>query len=266
MSYRVEPIPALKDNYVWCLYHTGNRRALVVDPGDAMAVQQFLRTNSLVLDTIFLTHHHPDHSAGIQTLLDQTEVPVFGPGSASPKGVSHPVSEGSQLRWQDLTFDVIEVPGHTLDHIAFNCVDPALEQPVSFCGDTLFVCGCGRIFEGTAAQMRHSLAKLCELPDDTLMCGGHEYTLANLAFARSVRPEDPQLREFEDQCKQTRAAGKPTLPTTLAREKRLNPFLQWDNGAIAQAALDYGEKAGLSVSPDNPDEVFAAIRHWKDNF
>ena len=266
MSYRVEPIPALKDNYIWCLYHTGNHRLLVVDPGEAGPVQRFMRDSGLSLDAILITHHHPDHVAGVKELLADGTVPVHGPADSSFKGITHPVAEGDQVTWLDLTFDVVAVPGHTLDHIAFNCNDRPLDHPVSFCGDVLFVCGCGRLFEGSADRMRHSLSKLREMPNDTLICGGHEYTLANIAFSRSVSPDDEKLQAFESECQALRDAGKPTVPTQLGNEKRLNPFLQWDNKTIAQAALDYGKQAGLSVDPDNPDEVFAAIRHWKDNF
>jgi hydroxyacylglutathione hydrolase len=266
MSYRLEAIPALKDNYIWCLYHTGNHRVLVVDPGEAGPVQHFLQDNGLSLDAILITHHHPDHVAGVQQLLGDTSVPVYGPSGSSFKGITHSVAEGDRVTWLDLSFDVIAVPGHTLDHIAFNCTDRPLDHPISFCGDLLFVCGCGRLFEGSAEQMRHSLSKLCRLPNDTLICGGHEYTLANLAFARTVNPGDEKLQAFESECKAMRDAGKPTVPTQLGSEKRLNPFLQWDNNTIAQAALNYGKEAGLTVDPENPDQVFAAIRHWKDNF
>lgn len=266
MSYRVEPIPALKDNYIWCLYHTGNHKLLVVDPGEAGPVLRFMKDNNLTLDAILITHHHPDHVAGVKELLGDSGVPVYGPSDSSFKGITHPVAEGDRVNWLDLNFDVVAVPGHTLDHIAFNCADRPLDHPISFCGDLLFVCGCGRLFEGSAEQMRHSLEKIRKLPNDTLICGGHEYTLANLAFSRTVSPDDEKLQAFESECKAAREAGKPTVPTQLGSEKRLNPFLQWDNKAIAQAALDYGKQAGLQVDPDNGNQVFAAIRHWKDNF
>ena len=156
------------------------------------------------------------------------------------------------------------VPGHTLDHIAFYSPNRVDDAPVLFCGDTLFSCGCGRVFEGTPGQMRESLGSLRGLPGSTKVYCGHEYTLANLKFARSWLPEDSDLAEYEAQCRERRDNNKPTLPSLMATEKKLNPFLRWDDPAVIEAAKTYGEKNGLDVS--NDDEVFAAVRHGKDNF
>ena len=266
MSYRVVPIPALNDNYVWCLYDTERKTALVVDPGEAEPVENFLAEQGLALDTVLVTHHHPDHTNGIRSLEAQYSFPVYGPADSPCKAITHPLNENDQLQWHDVEFSVLAVPGHTLDHIAFNSDSPALDDPLSFCGDALFACGCGRLFEGTPEQMRDSLAKLRTLPEDTLVCCGHEYTLANVAFARAVCPDESVLRDFEIQCRNQRDAGQPTLPTRMAQELRLNPFLRWDDENVAEAAAQHGRRAGLSVDRTNADQVFAALRHWKDHF
>lgn len=266
MSYRVEPIPALNDNYVWCLYDTDRDTAMLVDPGEAESVEHFLVARGLTLDTVLVTHHHPDHTNGIRTLKDKHAFPVYGPADSPCREITHPVSEGDQIQWQDIEFSVIATPGHTLDHIVFNSDSPTLEDPLSFCGDTLFACGCGRLFEGTPEQMCNSLAKLRTLPADTLMCCGHEYTLANVAFARAVSPEESALRDYETLCRNARKKEQPTLPTRLGQELQLNPFLRWDDQGVAEAAAQHGRRAGLSVDRTSPDQVFTALRHWKDHF
>lgn len=266
MSYRIDAIPAFKDNYIWCISHTGSGAALVVDPGDAAPVTRFLERNNLTLEVILLTHHHPDHSNGIKSLLATGDVPVYGPADSPYKGVTEQVAEGDSLSWRDWSFSVLAVPGHTLDHIAFVASETPLERPVAFCGDALFACGCGRIFEGKPDQMRRSLEKLRALPGDTLLYCGHEYTLANVAFARAVRPDSAPLRDYEDECQSLRDAGKATLPTVLHRELELNPFLQWDSKEVASAAEGFAREAGRQLDPSDPDQVFATIRQWKDSF
>lgn len=166
--------------------------------------------------------------------------------------------------WEDVTFQVMSVPGHTLDHIAFFTDVEIAGRPALFCGDTLFVCGCGRLFEGTAAQMMESLKSLRELPGATAVYCAHEYTLANLRFARSWLPNDSKLEAFERQCKEQREAGKPTVPAILADEKQRNPFLRWDDPAVVAVAKQYCSEQGLPGDSDNA--IFAAIRHGKDNF
>lgn len=265
MSYTINPIPAFSDNYIWCL-HNDEKQALIVDPGEAGPVMEHLSHHDLELTAIFLTHHHFDHSGGIAALRQHYQVPVFGPAASPCDQVTVPLADGDIATWDNLDFRVITVPGHTLDHIALFSADDRLEQALLFCGDTLFNCGCGRVFEGTPSQMRQSLARLRALPDETMVCCAHEYTLANLRFARHVTPDDLELAEFEQQCKALREAGRPTVPSRMEREKRLNPFLRWDDAAIIDAAEQFGDEHGLQVDPKAPDTVFATIRLWKDQF
>lgn len=264
--YQILPIAAFSDNYIWCLYHPETSAALIVDPGEAAPVEAFLQQQGLTLEAILLTHHHPDHSNGIRALQARGEVPVFGPDQSPYRGVTHPLTEGDQVQWRDFQFQVLSVPGHTLDHIAFYSTEQGTESPLLFCGDALFIAGCGRLFEGQPAQMRHSLEKLLTLADDSLVCCGHEYTLANLAFARAVLPNDKGLEALQHQCQQLREQNRPTVPGTLGQEKRLNPFLRWQDSGVISAADNYAQQTGLPLPGGDPDNVFAAIRHWKDHF
>lgn len=261
----ISAIPAFNDNYIWCLANSEDRKALIVDPGQADPVVRFLADNDLELDTILITHHHPDHVGGVKALSDT--VPgcrIVGPANSPFKGADSEVHPGDEVVWQNLTFNVMAVPGHTLDHIAYFANTPVENRPVLFCGDTLFVCGCGRLFEGTPEQMKQSLESLRNLPDETAVYCAHEYTLANLRFARHWLPDDEALQAFEAQCQKRRDDGKPTVPSVLGDEKRLNPFLRWDDEAVISAAREYASQAGLDVSSDN--DVFAATRHGKDTF
>ncbi|TVP54865.1 MAG: hydroxyacylglutathione hydrolase [Halomonadaceae bacterium] len=264
--YQIHPIAAFSDNYIWCLYDPESSAALIVDPGDAAPVVAFLQQQGLTLEAILLTHHHPDHSNGIRTLQSLGEVPVFGPDRSPYRGVTHPLEEGDQVQWRDFSFQVLNVPGHTLDHIAFYSTEQATDAPLLFSGDALFISGCGRLFEGQPAQMRQSLEKFLSLADDTLVCCGHEYTLANLAFARAVLPQDSKLEAFQQHCQQLRDQGHPTVPGILGQEKQLNPFLRWQEPDVMTAADNYAQQAGLPPCQGQPDQVFAAIRHWKDHF
>lgn len=259
------PIPAFSDNYIWCLAHSEDRKALIVDPGQADPVARHLDAENLILDTILVTHHHPDHTGGIAKLAAlYPGCRIVGPADSPFKAVTEPVRAGDSVTWKNFSFTVFQVPGHTLDHLAFFAEQEVNGRPVLFCGDTLFVCGCGRLFEGTAAQMKQSLATLRRLPDSTAVYCAHEYTLANLKFARHWLPADTELQAFETECQRLRDAGQPTVPSTIGAEKRLNPFLRWDDLRVAESAQQYAARTGLSCASE--EEVFAATRHGKDNF
>ena len=256
-SLSVLAIPAFADNYLW-LIHDGVHAA-IVDPGDAAPVLAVLRERGLTLTAILLTHHHADHVGGVPGLLAQYQVPVYGPHNSAIAGITHPLAEGDSITLPQLglTMSVLEVPGHTLDHIAY--VSP--ENGWLFCGDTLFAGGCGRLFEGTPAQMVASLAKLTSLPDETAVYCAHEYTLSNLKFAQEVEPGNMALLERISVEQKKREQNQATVPTFIALEKSTNPFLRYTEPAIMDQLTRAGRLAKREAIP-----AFAALREWKNAY
>lgn len=250
--FEVLLIPAFNDNYIWLLVRDG--RAAVVDPGDATPVIARLEALQLQLETILVTHHHADHQGGVAELIERWHPRVFGPEQESITGCSDPLSGGEKITVLGQTVDVLPVGGHTRGHIAYHVPGGV------FCGDTLFGAGCGRLFEGTPAQMCASLARLAALPDETKIYCAHEYTETNLRFAVTVEPQSAALRERAERVARMRAAGLPTIPSTLREEKETNPFLRCGEPAVIAAARAHG------AVDASPEAVFAAIRGWRNSF
>jgi hydroxyacylglutathione hydrolase len=254
-------IPAFSDNYIWML-HNGTD-AVVVDPGEAAPVIKTLHEKGLTLAAILVTHHHADHIGGIDELKSSLHLPadfiVYGPAGEHIPQTTHELTEGDHIEVLGLQFEIIDVPGHTAGHIAYaQRGEP--HAPLLFCGDTLFSAGCGRLFEGTPAQMFDSLSKLSALPADSRVCCTHEYTLSNLRFAAAVEPGNVTRAAYHERCNALRAAGHITLPSSLALELQINPFLRCQQEEVVTQALAHG-----AASAD-PVHVFAALREWKNNY
>ncbi|MCV2364247.1 hydroxyacylglutathione hydrolase [Paucibacter sp. DJ1R-11] len=266
-------LPAFTDNYIWML--SDGRDAVVVDPGQAEPVLAALQQRGLSLRGILVTHHHGDHVGGIAALRPLLDGQVWGPANEHIPEPFTPLREGQRLQLLGLDIEVMDVPGHTAGHIAYVIRQPAAGQsPLLFCGDTLFSGGCGRLFEGTPAQMQDSLARLSALAADTRVCCTHEYTLANLRFAREIEPDNRALAEYQVWCEAQRAQGQPTLPSRLGLELQINPFLRCAEPSVQAAARRHASFSALEPSaagelqaPAAPSlAVFAALRQWKNDY
>jgi hydroxyacylglutathione hydrolase len=265
---QVAIVPAFEDNYLWVIHNESH--AAVVDPGDARPIIDFLVARGLTLTAILATHHHADHVGGVESILDffslRGRIPVYGPAQENIPARTVALREGDVVSLPELNLklNVLDVPGHTAGHIAYHTEDHAW----LFCGDTLFACGCGRLFEGTAKQMQHSLAKLRALPRHTTVYCAHEYTMSNIRFALAVEPDNAALHARHTRDAARREQNVPTVPFTIDDEIATNPFMRWDSPAvIASAKVHYprgfsGENGSLSA----PDLVFGAVREWKNHF
>lgn len=251
----VTPIRAFRDNYIWCI-RRGNH-ASVVDPGDAGPVLQYLQSEQLELTAILATHHHNDHVGGNERLLSQYSVPVFGPAEETIPGITHKLREGEEIVVPGIgqALHVLDIPGHTRGHIAY------VGGGLLFCGDTLFSCGCGKLFEGTPEQMYRSLAKLSSLPGKTRVYCGHEYTLSNIRFAEAADPGNPAIGQLRVSAQAALDRGEPSLPSTIEMERAANPFLRTHLPELAASASRF---AGRPLT--KPVEVFAMLREWKNRF
>lgn len=254
-TINIYPIPAFKDNYIWAIT-LSNKKTIIVDPGAAEPVETYLQENGLTLTAIFITHHHWDHTDGVSALQEKYQVPVYGPVNEKIASITNPLKENDKINLAGFpSFRVIEIPGHTLDHIAYYA------PGMLFCGDTLFAAGCGRLFEGTADEMYQSLQKLAALPDDTRVYCAHEYTQSNLRFANAAEPNNGTILEKMKRVKELREKQLPTLPSILSEEKLTNPFLRSDSIELVENVERHeGNKLNNAV------EIFAATRKWKDKF
>ena len=251
----IHAVPAFKDNYIWVLEDGG--KAVAVDPGDDAPVERFLDARGLELAAVLATHHHADHVGGLPALARHWKCPTFGPAREVEVRLDRRLAEGERFTVPGIGIELeaIDIPGHTAGHIAL------FGAGLLFCGDTLFACGCGRLFEGTPTQMVDSLAKLARLPGDTRAYCGHEYTLANIRFAQAVEPDNRKLAERKARDAAKRDRGEPTVPSTLAEELATNPFLRCrEPQVIAAVERHAGRKLAGEV------EVFAEMRSWKNNF
>ena len=251
----IHAVPAFKDNYIWVLEDGAN--AVAVDPGDDEPVRKFLERTGLRLAAVLATHHHADHVGGLPALAQRWKCPTFGPAHEVAARLDRRLAEGDRITVPGLGIELgtLDIPGHTAGHIAL------FGDGMVFCGDTLFTCGCGRLFEGTPPQMVESLAKLARLPRDTRVYCGHEYTLANIRFAEAVEPGNRALAQRKARDAARRDRGEPTVPSTIAEELATNPFLRCEEPEVVASAESH---AGRRL--EGRVEVFAEIRAWKNNF
>ena len=264
----ITPIPAFSDNYIWMLSREGSKFVALVDPGDKGRILDYLQQKQLLPVAVLITHQHYDHTGGVAALAGKYPgLRIIAPDklpSRTPLSIDLPITEyvtehvadgdAVEIAELDVRFNVLDIPGHTLDHLAY------YGHGMVFCGDTIFGCGCGRLFSGSAEQMAASMKKLSRLPSDTRVYCAHEYTLDNIGFARWVEPENPDLLQRDDDDMAKQEKGTPTIPSTLALELKTNPFLRFDQPQVIAAAEKFAGKALQSDA-----EVFAAIRYWKDS-
>jgi hydroxyacylglutathione hydrolase len=253
----ITPIRAFQDNYIWMIRSSDSQRAAIIDPGDGRSVLYALREEGVTPVAILITHHHMDHVGGVRQLLEHyPNLPVFGPAHERIPGITRRLVEGDTVAIPEINaqFRVLEVPGHTLGHIAY------YGEGALFCGDTLFTAGCGRLFEGSPVQMHASLSKIAALPGNTLVYCAHEYTLDNIAFAKWVEPNNPDLLQREQDARDLRARDLPTVPSRLNIEHSTNPFLRFNEPEVIAAAEIF---AGRRLAPGA--ETFGVVRYWKDN-
>ncbi len=255
---KIVPIPAFQDNYIWAIHSLEGSDLIVVDPGDAAPVLAYLQNNNLTLSTILITHHHWDHTGGIADLKARfPSVKVIGPRNDKVDGLTQSVQEGEPISLEPcgITLTVLEIPGHTLEHIAY------FNDTLLFCGDTLFSCGCGRIFEGTPQQMYDSLDKIKHLNKDVRVYCGHEYTTANIAFAKTIEPHNTDLLAYEKHVLSLRSLQLPSLPSQLCTELKTNPFLRCENENVIRAV-----QKNANIASSDPVTIFAKLREWKNHF
>ncbi len=251
----VELIKAFSDNYIWLV--STNEGSIVIDPGESKNIQKLIDEKSIDLKGVLITHHHYDHTNGLEDLLEKNSIDVYGPEN-NINGINYRVNNKDKISIIGIEFEVISIPGHTLDHIGFYSRNN--NNPILFCGDTLFAGGCGRVFEGTYKQMFDALKKISALPKNTNIYSGHEYTLSNLKFALEVDSENYDLKQEYENVLEKVNSDIPTLPTTLNKELKVNPFLRCDNLSIQKKIAEKFNISGGEL------EIFTALRKWKDNF
>ena len=250
----VEPIKAYTDNYIWLV--STNEGSIVVDPGESKEILNLIDSNKIDLKGVLITHHHYDHTNGLLDLTNKMNLEVYGPKKI--EGINNIVKESDKFSLIGIDFEVIEIPGHTLDHLAFYSSNN--RDPILFCGDTLFAGGCGRVFEGTFEQMFMSLKKISKYPKETKVFCGHEYTLSNLKFALEVDKDNKDLVNEFNNIEKLISSDIPSLPTNLNKELKLNPFLRCHDIDIKNKVI---EKFDII---DDELQIFTALRKWKDNF